>query len=91
MAIRTVFLGPPGCGKGSQAVHVVNRHDVAHISTGELLRKAVKARTALGEQVADIIAQGSLVPDRLVLDLIGDYSTRLISLRALYSTDFQEA
>ena len=73
MSIRTVFLGPPGCGKGSQAVFVVDRHSVSHISTGELLREAVKAQTQLGQQVADIMAQGSLVPDRLVIDLIDEY------------------
>ena len=73
MAIRAVFIGPPGCGKGSQAAFVVDRHSVAHISTGDLLRAAVKAGTELGQQISELMAQGNLVPDSVVLELIGHH------------------
>ena len=71
--MRIVFLGPPGSGKGSQAKFVVDRHGIAHISTGDLLREAVKAGTRLGNQASEIMQQGSLVPDHLVLKLIDDH------------------
>ncbi len=70
--LRVVFLGPPGSGKGSQAVFVKRRHNIAHISTGDLLREAVKSGSPLGLQVADLMEQGSLVPDNLVLNLIAE-------------------
>ena len=68
--IRAVFLGPPGSGKGTQAKFVVDRYGVTHISTGDLLRAAVKAGTELGKKAADIMQQGSLVPNELVIELI---------------------
>ncbi len=71
--MRIVFLGPPGSGKGSQAKFVVDRYGIAHISTGDLLREAVKAGTRLGNQACEIMQQGSLVPDHLVLELIANH------------------
>ena len=71
--MRIVFLGPPGSGKGSQAKFVVDRHGIAHISTGDLLREAVKTGTRLGNLACEIMQQGSLVPDHLVLELIDDH------------------
>ena len=71
--MRIVFLGPPGSGKGSQAKFVVDRYSIAHISTGDLLREAVKAGTRLGNQACEIMQQGSLVPDHLVLELIANH------------------
>ncbi len=71
--LRVVFLGAPGSGKGSQAKFVVERHGIDHISTGDLLRAAVRDGTSLGSQITDIMRQGSLVPDDIVLQLISDY------------------
>ncbi len=71
--LRVVFLGPPGSGKGSQAVFVEQRHNIAHISTGDLLREAVKSGSRLGSQVEELMEQGSLVPDSLVLKLIAGH------------------
>ncbi len=71
--IRVVFLGPPGSGKGSQAKFVIERYGIDHISTGDLLRSAVRDETSLGKQVTDIMQQGSLVPDQIVLQLICEY------------------
>ncbi len=71
--LRVVFLGPPGSGKGSQAKYVIDEYAIDHISTGELLRSAVSEGTSLGNQIADIMQQGGLVPDQIVLQLISDY------------------
>lgn len=70
--LRVVFLGPPGSGKGSQAAIVQKQHNIAHISTGDLLREAVKSGSELGAQAAELMEQGSLVPDNLVLKLIAE-------------------
>jgi adenylate kinase len=65
-----VLIGPPGCGKGTQAVRLSQRLAIPHISTGDILRGAVKAGTALGRQVAGIMHAGGLVGDELITDLV---------------------
>lgn len=67
---RLIFLGPPGAGKGTQAAVVAKTVDIAHISTGELLRAAVTAQSDLGKQAQDYMSRGDLVPDELVLGLV---------------------
>lgn len=68
--MKIVLTGPPGCGKGTQAVRLVERFGVEHLSTGDLLRAEVDAGTPLGEQVKDVLAKGDLVPDELVIELM---------------------
>jgi len=67
-----VLLGPPGSGKGTQASRLAERLAIPHISTGDILRAAVKAGTPLGQQVAGIMAAGGLVGDELITDLVRD-------------------
>nr|WP_199290595.1 adenylate kinase [Synechococcus elongatus] len=67
-----IFLGPPGAGKGTQAVVVAEQLQLAHISTGELLRAAVTAQTPLGIEAKGYMDRGELVPDSLVLGLVRD-------------------
>jgi len=69
--MNLVFLGPPGSGKGTQAMRVAKALHLVHISTGDLLREAVKNKTELGKRVEDFMKQGQLVPDELVISLIG--------------------
>jgi adenylate kinase len=69
-AVNVVLIGPPGSGKGTQAVRLAERYRIPHISTGEILRGAVRAGTDLGRQVADTLAKGSLVGDDLMTDLV---------------------
>ena len=69
-ALRLIFLGPPGAGKGTQAGRLAAAKGIAHISTGEMLRSAVAAGTPLGLQVKAIIDSGSLAPDSLMVELI---------------------
>lgn len=65
-----MLIGPPGSGKGTQAVRIAERLTLPHISTGDILRAAVKARTPLGREVAGIMAAGGLVGDELITDLV---------------------
>lgn len=67
-----MLLGPPGSGKGTQATRLAERLAIPHISTGDILRAAVKAGTPLGQQVAGIMAAGGLVGDDLITDLVRD-------------------
>ena len=65
-----VFLGPPGAGKGTQAQRLVEEKGFIHISTGDLLREAVKKGTPLGLKAKEYMERGELVPDELILELI---------------------
>ena len=69
-AVNLVLIGPPGCGKGTQAVRLSERYGIPHISTGEILRAAVRAGTPLGREVAATLASGSLVGDDMMTDLV---------------------
>ena len=68
--VNVVLIGPPGCGKGTQAVRLAERYQIPHISTGEILRSAVRAGSELGRQVAETLTKGSLVSDDLMADLV---------------------
>lgn len=71
-SVNIVLIGPPGCGKGTQAVRLAERYGIPHISTGEILRAAVRAGTPLGREVAATLASGSLVGDDMMTDLVRD-------------------
>jgi adenylate kinase len=68
--MNLILLGPPGAGKGTQAQRIVERYHIPQISTGDILRKAVKEGTPLGEKVKGFMDQGQLVPDRVVIEII---------------------
>ena len=70
--MRIVFLGPPGSGKGTQASLLAKRLGVPAISTGEILRQAVREKTALGQKAQAVMERGELVSDDLILALIGE-------------------
>ncbi|RRF90529.1 MAG: adenylate kinase, partial [Coriobacteriaceae bacterium] len=67
---KIVLLGGPGAGKGTQAQRLVAEYGVAHISTGDLLRAAIKNGTELGKQAKSYMDKGQLVPDVLVVNLV---------------------
>jgi adenylate kinase len=68
--MNIVLLGAPGAGKGTQAARLVQEYQLAHISTGDLLRAAVQAATPLGMEAKAFMDAGELVPDSLVINLI---------------------
>ena len=70
--MRIVFMGPPGAGKGTQARLSAKELGIAHISTGEMLRSAVEAESVLGSRVKEIMDDGQLVPDDLMVSLISE-------------------
>jgi adenylate kinase len=70
--MRLILLGPPGAGKGTQAQRLVQRHGIVQLSTGEMLRAAVAAQTPVGLKAKDIMANGGLVPDEIVIGIISD-------------------
>lgn len=68
--MRIVFLGPPGAGKGTQAVRLAKHLGIVHLSTGDMLRQAAAAETPVGLQSQTYLAAGKLVPDAVMLDLV---------------------
>lgn len=70
--MNLIIFGPPGAGKGTQAVKIAEKYSVAHISTGDILRGAVKNGTELGLKAKEFMDKGELVPDELVIGIIKD-------------------
>jgi adenylate kinase len=70
--MRLVLLGPPGAGKGTQAERLSQRHRIARLSTGDMLRAAVAAATPIGVKAKDIMDRGELVPDPVVIAIIAE-------------------
>jgi adenylate kinase len=70
--MRLILLGPPGCGKGTQAQRLTEKYGIVPLSTGDMLRAAVKAETPVGLKARDIMARGELVPDDVVVQIVAD-------------------
>lgn len=70
--MRLILLGPPGAGKGTQSERLVKKHGIVQLSTGDMLRAAIKAGTPVGLKAKDIMARGDLVPDEVVVGIISD-------------------
>lgn len=68
--MRMILVGPPGAGKGTQAARLVEKYGIPHISSGDMLRAAVKAGTALGVAADGYMKAGQLVPDDVVIGMI---------------------
>ena len=68
--MNVIFLGPPGAGKGTQAVRVCERLGIPQISTGDILRRAIKEQTPTGLAAKAYIDKGELVPDSVVIDIV---------------------
>jgi adenylate kinase len=69
--VRLVVLGKQGAGKGTQAVRLSHHYVVPHVSTGDMLRGEVKLRSSLGQRAKELMDQGDLIPDDMVMEMIG--------------------
>jgi adenylate kinase len=69
--VRLVVLGKQGAGKGTQCVRLSHHYVVPHVSTGDMLRSEVKSRTDLGKRARELMDQGDLIPDDMVMEMVG--------------------
>lgn len=76
MSKNLIFLGAPGAGKGTQADIICSHYKIPHISTGDIIRQALKNGTELGKQAKEYIEKGLLVPDKLVISIINERITK---------------
>ena len=76
MALNLVMLGPPGAGKGTQAIRVEQEHGIPQVSTGDILREAVRAGTDLGRQAQAVMERGELVSDALIVEIVRERLAR---------------
>lgn len=70
--MRLILLGPPGAGKGTQAIRISDEYNIPHISTGDIFRENIKKGTELGKKAKSFIDKGQLVPDELVIEIVKD-------------------
>jgi adenylate kinase len=74
--VKIILLGPPGAGKGTQAQFICREFEIPQISTGDMLRAAVSARTLLGNRVKAVMGSGALVSDEIIIDLVKERIAR---------------
>ena len=74
--MNLIILGPPGAGKGTQAAFIASEQNIPHISTGDMLRDAIKNGTELGLQAKEVMDAGNLVSDDLIIELVKERLSR---------------
>ena len=74
--MKLIFLGPPGAGKGTQAERIAERFQIAHLSTGDMLRAEIRNATPLGAAAKAYIDRGELVPDSVIIDMVRERIAR---------------
>lgn len=68
--LNIIICGAPGCGKGTQSQLIVDKYELKHFSTGDLLRKEIAAKSAIGQEAETYISKGNLVPDQMMVDML---------------------
>ncbi len=77
--LNIVIFGPPGSGKGTQSAKIVEKYKLIHLSTGDILREEIKAKSEVGLKIREIIDKGNLVPDELVLEELSKRAEKYVS------------
>lgn len=75
--LNIVIFGPPGSGKGTQSENLIKKYNLAHISTGDLLRKEISTNTQLGALAKSHMDKGELVPDEVIIGMIDSYLDKM--------------
>lgn len=86
--MRMILLGPPGAGKGTQSVRIVERLGIPQLATGDMLRAAVAAQTPVGLRAKDVMARGELVSDDIVVGIVSDRIAELDCARGFILDGF---
>src|SRR5688572_912755 len=73
LMFNLILFGPPGSGKGTQSEKLVEKYGLLHLSTGNLLREEIAAKTPLGKEAKKFIDNGQLVPDEVVIGMVDSY------------------
>jgi adenylate kinase len=81
--MNIILLGPPGAGKGTQAAFLVENYGMVQLSTGDILRAAVKAGTDVGKMADDIMKAGKLFPDELMAEILGEHMDAIPAQKGL--------
>jgi adenylate kinase len=81
--VNIILLGPPGAGKGTQAQRLVEEHGMVQLSTGDILRAAVKAGTDVGKMADEIMKAGKLFPDELMAEILGEHMDAIAAEKGL--------
>lgn len=70
--LNIILFGPPGSGKGTQSALIVEKYNLMHVSTGEILREEISKKTKLGKIAESYISMGNLVPDKMIIDILAN-------------------
>lgn len=86
--LNVIIFGPPGSGKGTQSEKIIAKFDLAHISTGDILRAEIKAESPLGKEASQYINRGELVPDKTIIGMLDNKLSSLVDAKGVIFDGF---